>query len=60
MQVTAQKANLKGDTAMKQGKVLWTLAITFSGLVMVGLDTLVVPPALPVMRVGLGASREEL
>ena len=45
---------------MKQGKVLWTLAITSIGLFMVVLDNLVVSTALPVIRVDLGASLEEL
>ena len=39
---------------------LWTLAITSVGLFMVVLDNLVVSTALPVIRVDLGASIEEL
>ena len=45
---------------MQRSKVLWTLAITSIGLFMVVLDNLVVSTALPVIRVDLGASIEEL
>jgi EmrB/QacA subfamily drug resistance transporter len=41
-------------------RVLWTLVITSSALFMVTLDNLVVSTALPVMRVDLGASIEQL
>jgi EmrB/QacA subfamily drug resistance transporter len=43
-----------------KAKTLWTLAITSVGLFMVVLDNLVVSTALPVIRVDLGASIEEL
>src|SRR5215211_1056012 len=43
-----------------RAKTLWTLAITSIGLFMVVLDNLVVSTALPVIRVDLGASIEEL
>ena len=43
-----------------QGRTLWTLAITSIALFMVVLDNLVVSTALPVIRVDLGASIEEL
>ena len=45
---------------MERSKVLWTLMITSIGLFMVVLDNLVVSTALPVIRVDLGASIEEL
>jgi EmrB/QacA subfamily drug resistance transporter len=45
---------------MQRSRVLWTLAITSIGLFMVVLDNLVVSTALPVIRVDLGASIEEL
>ncbi len=46
---------------MKAGtRTLWTFAITSIALFMVVLDNLVVSTALPVMRVDLGASIEEL
>jgi EmrB/QacA subfamily drug resistance transporter len=38
----------------------WTLALTSLGLFMVALDTLVVTTALPVLRLDLGASLEDL
>src|SRR4051812_7708734 len=43
-----------------KAKTLWTLAITSIALFMVVLDNLVVSTALPVIRVDLGASIEEL
>jgi EmrB/QacA subfamily drug resistance transporter len=43
-----------------RAKTLWTLAITSIALFMVVLDNLVVSTALPVIRVDLGASIEEL
>ena len=46
---------------MKAGtRTLWTFAITSIALFMVVLDNLVVSTALPVIRVDLGASIEEL
>ena len=45
---------------MSQARTLWTLAITSIALFMVVLDNLVVSTALPVIRVDLGASIEEL
>jgi EmrB/QacA subfamily drug resistance transporter len=43
-----------------RAKTLWTLAITSVALFMVVLDNLVVSTALPVIRVDLGASIEQL
>src|SRR6476660_671033 len=46
---------------MKAGtRTLWTFAITSIALFMVVLDHLVVSTALPVIRVDLGASRQQL
>ena len=45
---------------MPRMRVIWTLAITSIALFMVVLDNLVVSTALPVIRVDLGASIEEL
>ena len=45
---------------MRRAHTLWTLAITSIALFMVVLDNLVVSTALPVIRVDLGASIEEL
>jgi EmrB/QacA subfamily drug resistance transporter len=45
---------------MQRSRVIWTLAITSIALFMVVLDNLVVSTALPVIRVDLGASIEEL
>ena len=45
---------------MRRAHTLWTLAITSVALFMVVLDNLVVSTALPVIRVDLGASIEEL
>jgi EmrB/QacA subfamily drug resistance transporter len=45
---------------MQRSKVIWTLAITSIGLFMVVLDNLVVSTALPVIRVDLAASLEQL
>ena len=45
---------------MTRTNVIWTLAITSIALFMVVLDNLVVATALPVIRVELGASIEEL
>ncbi|HET9674364.1 MAG TPA: DHA2 family efflux MFS transporter permease subunit [Gaiellaceae bacterium] len=45
---------------MSRARTLWTLAITSIALFMVVLDNLVVSTALPVIRVDLGASIEEL
>jgi EmrB/QacA subfamily drug resistance transporter len=45
---------------MQRGKIIWTLAITSIALFMVVLDNLVVSTALPVIRVDLGATIEEL
>jgi EmrB/QacA subfamily drug resistance transporter len=45
---------------MQPRNILWTLAITSIALFMVVLDNLVVSTALPVIRVDLGASIEEL
>ena len=39
---------------------LWTFAITSLALFMVSLDNLVVTTAIPVIRVDLGASLEQL
>jgi len=43
-----------------RGRTLWTFAITSVALFMVVLDNLVVSTALPVIRVDLGASLEQL
>jgi EmrB/QacA subfamily drug resistance transporter len=43
-----------------RARTLWTLALTSVGLFMVVLDNLVVSTALPVIRVDLGASIEQL
>jgi MFS family permease len=43
-----------------QARTLWTFAITSIALFMVVLDNLVVSTALPVIRVDLGASLEQL
>ena len=48
------------DKTESKPKTLWTLAITSIALFMVVLDNLVVSTALPVIRVDLGASIEEL
>jgi EmrB/QacA subfamily drug resistance transporter len=48
------------DKTGSRAKTLWTLAITSIALFMVVLDNLVVSTALPVIRVDLGASIEEL
>ena len=48
------------DKTGSRARTLWTLAITSVGLFMVVLDNLVVSTALPVIRVDLGASIEEL
>ena len=48
------------DKTGSRARTLWTLAITSIGLFMVVLDNLVVSTALPVIRVDLGASIEEL
>jgi len=45
---------------MSRARTLWTLAITSIALFMVVLDNLVVSTALPVIRVDLGATIEEL
>ena len=46
---------------MKAGtRTIWTFAITSIALFMVVLDNLVVSTAIPVIRVDLGASLEEL
>lgn len=45
---------------MQRAHTVWTLAITSIALFMVVLDNLVVSTALPVIRVDLGASIEEL
>ncbi len=45
---------------MRRSHTIWTLAITSVALFMVVLDNLVVSTALPVIRVDLGASIEEL
>jgi EmrB/QacA subfamily drug resistance transporter len=47
-------------TAHNRSRTIWTLAITSIALFMVVLDNLVVSTALPVIRVDLGASIEEL
>jgi EmrB/QacA subfamily drug resistance transporter len=49
-----------GGLEMQRSKTLWTLVLTSIGLFMVVLDNLVVSTALPVIRVDLGASIEEL
>jgi EmrB/QacA subfamily drug resistance transporter len=51
--------NIEGGT-VRRAHTLWTLAITSIALFMVVLDNLVVSTALPVIRVDLGASIEEL
>jgi EmrB/QacA subfamily drug resistance transporter len=48
------------EAPVSQARTLWTLAITSIALFMVVLDNLVVSTALPVIRVDLGASIEEL
>src|SRR4026207_869681 len=48
------------DKTGSRALTLWTLVITSVGLFMVVLDNLVVSTALPVIRVDLGASIEEL
>jgi EmrB/QacA subfamily drug resistance transporter len=48
------------DQTGSRARTLWTLAITSIALFMVVLDNLVVSTALPVIRVDLGASIEEL
>src|SRR5918994_221091 len=48
------------DKTGSRARTLWTLAITSVALFMVVLDNLVVSTALPVIRVDLGASIEEL
>jgi EmrB/QacA subfamily drug resistance transporter len=48
------------DKTGSKAKTLWTLAITSIALFMVVLDNLVVSTALPVIRVDLGATIEEL
>ena len=45
---------------MKNARTLWTLAVSSVALFMVVLDNLVVSTALPVIRVELGATIEEL
>jgi EmrB/QacA subfamily drug resistance transporter len=47
-------------SVVRRAHTLWTLAITSVALFMVVLDNLVVSTALPVIRVDLGASIEEL
>src|SRR5262245_52127782 len=44
----------------RRTSTLWTLAITSLALFMVSLDNLVVTTAIPVIRVDLGASLEQL
>src|SRR3990170_126367 len=44
----------------KKQRALWTWGITSAALFMVTLDNLVVPTALPVIRLDLGASLEQL
>ena len=44
----------------QRARTVWTFAITSTALFMVVLDNLVVSTALPVIRVDLGASIEEL
>jgi EmrB/QacA subfamily drug resistance transporter len=48
------------EAPVSHARTLWTLAITSIALFMVVLDNLVVSTALPVIRVDLGASIEEL
>jgi EmrB/QacA subfamily drug resistance transporter len=48
------------EAQVARGRTLWTLAITSIALFMVVLDNLVVSTALPVIRVDLGATIEEL
>ena len=58
-EVTAHNA-MEREGPVSQARTLWTLAITSIALFMVVLDNLVVSTALPVIRVDLGASIEEL
>ena len=48
------------EATLQRAHTLWTLAITSIALFMVVLDNLVVSTALPVIRVDLGATIEEL
>jgi EmrB/QacA subfamily drug resistance transporter len=57
--VTTHNA-MEREAPVSQARTLWTLAITSIALFMVVLDNLVVSTALPVIRVDLGASIEEL
>jgi EmrB/QacA subfamily drug resistance transporter len=52
--------NRKEDTMNARTRTIWTFAITSIALFMVVLDNLVVSTALPVIRVDLGASLEQL
>jgi EmrB/QacA subfamily drug resistance transporter len=58
-EVTTHNA-MEREAPVSQARTLWTLAITSIALFMVVLDNLVVSTALPVIRVDLGASIEEL
>jgi EmrB/QacA subfamily drug resistance transporter len=51
---------MEREAPVSRARTLWTLAITSIALFMVVLDNLVVSTALPVIRVDLGASIEEL
>ncbi len=51
---------MESEAPVSRARTLWTLAITSIALFMVVLDNLVVSTALPVIRVDLGASIEEL
>jgi EmrB/QacA subfamily drug resistance transporter len=52
--------NMEPEATLSRAHTLWTLAITSLALFMVVLDNLVVSTALPVIRVDLGATIEEL
>src|SRR5918998_5871945 len=58
--LTDRKEHQMFEKTGSRARTLWTLAITSIGLFMVVLDNLVVSTALPVIRVDLGASIEEL
>jgi EmrB/QacA subfamily drug resistance transporter len=60
MKVVTTHNAMEREAPVSQARTLWTLAITSIALFMVVLDNLVVSTALPVIRVDLGASIEEL
>jgi EmrB/QacA subfamily drug resistance transporter len=60
MKVVTTHNTMNREAPVSHARTLWTLAITSIALFMVVLDNLVVSTALPVIRVDLGASIEEL